>query len=339
MRVAVVVNPVAGHGKTRRKWPEIEAIMRDVVGEFTVFTTEFRDHATLLTQQALRDGYDRIVSVGGDGTHHEVLNGFFDEYLPINPMASLAIVPMGTGSDLARTLGIRRKRDAVRLIKNGRSMQTDIGRVTYTKHDGSRGVKYFLNIADFGIGGSVVDRVDGNIRRLGPTLAYAYGLITTLLTFRPKRVKLQVDGEVFESSLFEVIVANGQYFGGGIHVAREARLDSGTFQVIAVPPIPVFEALFNLRRLYNGSFVENPKWARNWQATRIVAQSDDTVLLDLDGEGPGRLPCAIELLPKAIKLVIGVSEATPAISNETQEPVRIPASQPPALPHGDMAKA
>ncbi len=332
MRVAVIVNPVAGYGKTRRKWPKVEALMREVVGDFSVHVTEFRDHATLLTQRALQEGYDRIVSVGGDGTHHEVLNGFFDEYLPINPMASMAIVPMGTGSDLARTLGIKRNRDAIRLIKNGRSMQTDIGRVTYTRHDGSRGVKYFLNIADFGVGGAVVDRVDGNIRKLGPTIAYAYGLIATLLTFRPKRIKLQVDGDIFETNLLDVIVANGQYFGGGIHVARNARLDSGTFQVIAVPPIALPEAFWNLRYLYNGRFVENPRWARTWQATRIVAQCDEPVLLDLDGEGPGRLPCAIELLPKALKLVIGVSETTPALVDAEQEPVRIPATPPPALP-------
>lgn len=316
-RIAVIVNPVSAGGRTGRRWPALHATMREVLDDFTVFTTQYRDHATVLTKQALRSGYTRIVSVGGDGTHHEILNGFFDGYLPINPAASLAIVPQGTGSDLARTLGIAKSRDAIEMIRHGRSMQIDIGRVTFTRWDGEPGVRYFINIADFGIGGAIVQRIEGSKRRLGTTLAYLWGLLRTLATFKPQHLTLQIGGALIEGDFLDVIVANGQYYGGGIRVARSARLDSGHFEVICVPQVPFWEALPNLLKLYDGSFVENPRWAKTFQASRIVAQSPEKVLIDLDGEGPGTLPLAIEILPAALKLVIGLVEG--------QEPGQSPA--------------
>ena len=305
-RIAVIVNPVSAGGRTGRRWPELHAIMQEVLDDFTVFHTEYRDHATVLTKQALHNGYTRIVSVGGDGTHHEILNGFFDDYMPINPAASLAIVPQGTGSDLARTLGIFKSRDAIEIIRHGRSMRVDIGRVSFTRWDGEPGVRYFINIADFGIGGAIVKRIEGSKRRLGTKMAYLWGLLRTLATFQPQNMVVQVDGEVFDGDFFDIIVANGQYYGGGIRIARDAALDSGHFEVICVPQVSFWEALPNLHRLYNGSFVENPRWATTFKATRIVAQSKEEVLVDLDGEGPGTLPISVELLPKALKLVIGV---------------------------------
>lgn len=309
-RIAVIVNPVSAGGRTGRRWPQLHAIMREVLDDFTVYHTEYRDHATVLTKQALRSGYTRIVSVGGDGTHHEILNGFFDDYLPINPAASLAIVPQGTGSDLARTLGIFKSRDAIELIRKGRSMRIDIGRVTFTRWDGERSVRHFINVADFGIGGAIVKRIEGSKRRFGTKAAYLWGLLRTLATFKPQHMTVQVDGEVFEGDFFDIIVANGQYYGGGIRIARDAKLDSGHFEVICVPRVSFWEALPNLHRLYDGSFIENPRWATVFKATRVVAQSQEEVLIDLDGEGPGRLPVGIELLPSALKLVIGVLDAS-----------------------------
>jgi len=121
--------------------------------------TAHQGHATKLTKQALNDGYDHVASVGGDGTHHEVLNGFFDGYLPINPTASMSIIPHGTGSDLARTLNLNTPFEGIDLMTNGQFQKVDIGRASFTHFNGTPGVQYFLNVADFGIGGMVVERV------------------------------------------------------------------------------------------------------------------------------------------------------------------------------------
>jgi YegS/Rv2252/BmrU family lipid kinase len=266
--------------------------------------TEHPWHATELTRQALKDGYGRIVSVGGDGTHHEVLNGFFEGYLPIDPTASLAIYPHGTGSDLARTLGVVKGADALAVLNAGHTIKVDVGRVTFTRPDKNPDVRYFINVADFGIGGAVVECVNRGGKRLGPFLTFLYGLVRTLITFENPMVRLQIDGDLLEQRTVNVMVANGRYYGGGIHVAREARLNSGHFEVYVVGDVGFWKAMVNLPRLYSGSYVERADLVRRFKATRVVAQSDERVLLNLDGEQPGQLPAEIELLPSALQLVV-----------------------------------
>jgi len=233
------------------------------------------------------------------------LNGFFDGYLPINPAASLAIYPHGTGSDLARTLGVLNAADAMNLLNGGHTMTVDVGRVTYTPADGGgQQVRYFINVADFGMGGAVVECVNGGSKRLGPFLTFLLALIRTLATYRNPLVRLQIDGELLEQRTANVIVANGKYYGGGIHVAREARMDSGAFEVYVLGDIGFWKAIANLPRLYSGSYVKRADLVRRFTAHRVVAQSSDRVLLNLDGEQPGMLPAAIEVLPAAMRLVV-----------------------------------
>ena len=307
-KVAVIVNPVSAHGRTRRRWPKIERAIREVLDEFSVFMTERPDHATALTRKALRDGYDRIVSVGGDGTHHEVLNGFFDGYLPVNPSASMAIVPHGTGSDLARALGLRRSRDAINLIHRGHSIKVDIGRVTFTRPGGNQDVRYFINTADFGIGGAVSKRVTYSKKHLGPMIAYTWGTVAALWGYQPQRMRLQIGGEVIEDEFLDVVVANGQYFGGGMHVAPGAVMDDGFFEVITIPKLSFWQALPKLPCLLNGTYIDKVQDVHTYRATRVVAQCEGNVIVNLDGETPGELPVAVELLPSALRLVIGVRD-------------------------------
>ena len=100
------------------------------------------------------------------------------------------------------------------------------------------------------------------------------------------------------------MVANGQFYGGGIHVAREARMDSGVFEVYVLGDIGFWKALVNLPGLYSGSFVTRSDLVRHFKAARVVAQSEERVLLNLDGEQPGMLPATFEVLPSALQLVI-----------------------------------
>jgi diacylglycerol kinase family enzyme len=144
-KMVCVVNPYSGNGRTARKWPELAAIIENQIGPFELLKTQRAGDATVLVRQALRDGYDRIVSVGGDGTHHEVLNGFFDGLLPINPRAAMAILPMGTASDLARTLHIPKGKKAIPHLVSDRVVAADLGRVSFTLPNGGQQFLYFIN--------------------------------------------------------------------------------------------------------------------------------------------------------------------------------------------------
>jgi diacylglycerol kinase (ATP) len=313
MKTAVVLNPFAGNGKAGRRWPQLETRLRDVLGEFTLLRTERPWHATELVRQALRDGFERIVSIGGDGTHHEVLNGFFDGYIPINPEARMAVLPQGTGSDFVRTLDLRRLDAALAVLEQGHTAKVDIGRVTFSLPVSGTAVRYFLNVADFGAGGAVVERTEASTKRFGSFLTFLYAVIRTLCTFRAPEVKMQIDGDMVKQRTLNVIIANGQYYGGGIRVARDARLNGGAFEVYIINDMSLAKALVNLRHFYSGAYVNMPHLVRRFTARRVVAQSDERVLLDLDGEQPGQLPCDIDVLPSALRLV--VPAAHPALGN------------------------
>lgn len=309
-KTAVIVNPKSANGRTGKRWSGLETALREPLGTFTTFMTKRPGHAIDLTRRALGDGYELVVSVGGDGTHCEVVNGFFEGNLPVNPNATMAIFPHGTGSDLARGLGVRQRVDALAMLRDRHVSRIDLGRVTLTLPHGGTQVRYFLNIADFGIGGAVAERVNGQTKRFGPFLTFLGAVLRTLATFRNPVISLQIDGETFSTRTINVIVANGRYYGGGIYVARDARMDDGLFDVFVLGDIRLHTALRYLHTFYLGTYTRYPHLVKTYRAKRVVAQSDERVLLNLDGEQPGQLPAAIELLPAALNFMVPASSVT-----------------------------
>lgn len=304
-KVAVVINPRSCNGRTAKRWPVLGLSLREAIGEYTVLMTERVGHATQLTREALKSGHERIISIGGDGTHNEVVNGFFEDESLVNPEASLAVIPAGTGSDFSKTLRLPRGVDAIPYVVDGTYKRADVGRVKYTLPEGGQAVRYFINIADFGAGGEVVRRVNQTSKFFGGFLSFLYGVLSTLATYRNPYVKLEIDGTQFSDRCNNVIVANGQYYGGGMHVAPHARLDSRAFDVYVIGDVGKLEAVVNLPKIYRGHLLRRADKVRYFRASRISADSDERVLLNLDGEQPGQLPATIQLLPSVLDVVIG----------------------------------
>ncbi len=304
-RIAVVVNPCSANGRTGKRWPAMGAALRQALGGYTLLLTESPGHATELVRKALREGHDHIISVGGDGTHNEVVNGFFEDDSLLNPEASLAIVPAGTGSDLARTLRLPRGVDALPYVVDRRFTRADVGRVRYTTPDGEQDVRYFINIADFGAGGEVVKRVNRTSKFFGGFLSFLWGSVSTLALYENREIQIEIDGVELSGRINNVMVANGQYYGGGMHVAPHARLDSRAFDVYVIGDVGKAEAVVNLPKLYRGRLLRKPDKVRYFRASRVLADSSQEVLLNLDGEQPGRLPVTIQLLPSVLKVVVG----------------------------------
>ncbi len=302
-RTVVILNPRAAAGRAQSEWPRVEQRLREAIGVFDLERTAHPGHAAELVRRALRNGVERVVSVGGDGTHHECVNGFFEGAATINPNAILAPLPIGTGSDLARTLGLPRGVDAVSWMTRGALIRADVGRVTYVAHDGREQNSHFLNVADFGAGGAVAERVNQGSKQLGGFASFFLAVVRTLLTYRAPRFELTIDGETCAQKALSVIVANAEYYGGGIHVAREAVLDEGWFEVLVVHDLAFAKALANLHRFYVGDVMARPDLVRIVRARHVALSSPDRVLINLDGEQPGTLPARVELVPGALRLM------------------------------------
>jgi diacylglycerol kinase (ATP) len=310
MTAFVVVNPHSGGGRTRRDWKEIERNLRAAYPLMSVVATRKRGDATALVRAALREGHHEIVAVGGDGTINEAVNGFFDADGPIAPDAVFGFVTSGTGGDFRKTFGIAAGHAAaIARLKTAPVKPVDIGRLSCLSRRGEPVVRYFINIGSFGLSGAVVDSVNrARIAKLfGGSFAFAVHSLAALMRYGERTVRIRVDGDYDEiASISTVAVANGQFFGGGMRVAPNARPDDGLFDVIIMGGTKKSRAMADMKQIYTGDHLKNPA-VRALRGARVVAvpvaeTRGRPVLIEVDGESAGRLPATFEILPRALNL-------------------------------------
>lgn len=307
-KTTVIVNPKSQGGRLGKRWVEIA----DTIGRafpFDEAITQCAGDATRLAREALQAGAERIVAIGGDGTVNEVVNGFFDnEGKAIAPKATFALIPFGTGGDFRRSIHMPRElAEAVQTIVADRARAIDVGRLEYTRADGTRALRMFANITSFGVSG-VVDRlVNEGGKKLG-RLSFALATARATWSYKNKRVQLVFDGtDRVEATINTVAVANGRFFGGAMMVAPHAELDDGKFDVIAMGDFTFGDLLTSGRRLYKGTHLAMDKVSE--RRARVVEAEPidpgDVVELDVDGENLGHLPARFEIVPRALRVVTG----------------------------------
>ncbi len=305
-KTALIVNPKSASGTTGKKWEQINRDIRRGLGtDYDVKFTEKQGHATELAREAIKDGYELVVAVGGDGTINEVANGFFDKEKPLNPNAALAVMSIGTGSDFVKTFEFPTTPcEAAERIRQGKPWTIDLGKCTFTSLDGEQRSRFFINIADFGSGGAVVDKVNRTTKVVGGQISFLLGILTTLPTYKNRLTKYQIDnGPEEEKILNTFIVANGRYYGGGLKPAPNAQLDDGLFDIVSIGDVGFFEAISSLGKFRKGTYLEIPKVTFSKGKT-VLADSEETQLVEMEGEVVGRLPARFEMLPKAMKIIV-----------------------------------
>ncbi len=304
MEAFLVVNPRSADGTTEAQWPRFARMLDEagVVGQ--PHFTEGPGHATELVREGLAAGHRLIVVVGGDGTLNEAVNGFFDaDGTPLNPNAELGVICRGTGCDFIKSLGIPKREDrALQRILTGSSRAIDVGRVRFHDATGQERVRYFLNIAEAGLGGAVVERVNRSSKRLGGFASFLLNTLATFATYRNGLMTVQFDGAPPESlRAANLVVGNGRYFGGGMCILPEAELDDGIFDVLIMGDLNRLELFTNIARVYRGSHLTHPK-IRHLRAREIRVEGKAPLLLDVDGEQPGLAPATFTILPGALRV-------------------------------------
>ena len=307
MKTTVIINPYAGNGRTEKLWPDIEAALKQSIGPFQTEQTKSQGDAVLLTRKALEDGATRIVAVGGDGHLNEVLNGFIENDVQLNPQASLSFVMSGTGCDFQRSLGISGKwQNAVAELKDAKVRKIDVGKVTYTAADKTQKIRYFDNIASFGLSGAVDHCLEHSRLRdyLGGSPLFLWATIKTVFTHPNQGIRFRIDDGPEEGICSRLgLLANGRYFGGAMHAAPEAELDDGLLDLLMLKEISVAKFLWHLPKIYKGTHLKIPEIFFQ-KVRKFTAESSEQVILDIDGESPGYLAATFEVLPKILNLQI-----------------------------------
>ena len=300
-RTLVIANPASAAGRTARTLPRLEPKLRAAIGAYErVWTTGPRD-AERLAREAVRAGVERLVVAGGDGTAAEVVSGLMSAAL--GTYTEIAFLPLGTGADFHRTLDIPRDPDdAIAALASGKGRRIDVGCVRYAQADGTERTSHFLNVASAGLSGVVTRHVRGS-KALGARLAFLIGTLAGLVSFRPSSVRICVDErEVYRGDIALAAVANGRYFGGGMHVAPEARPDDGLLDLVLIPALPKYELLLRLPSLYLGTHLAAPG-VRLFRGRRVELEPIGAPATgEVDGEPIAQLPMTVEVRPGALQV-------------------------------------
>ncbi len=302
-KAAVVINPASGGGLGGKRWPKIAAALKEEGLTFVHCFTEKTGDATEITRRFLQEGYELIVSVGGDGTNNEVVNGFFHQNRAVRESAAIGFISTGSGSDLIKTLGIPKDfNGAARHLIKSPVRPVDVGRVAYINNRGIPESRFFINVAGLGLDGDTVRRVTRTSKLMGGFLSFLWGTVVSLLLYKNKKMAISVDGKfICDEQVTVVVIGNGSYFGGGMFVAPNAKIDDGLFDIIIMRNLSKKELLINLPGVYRGTHLSNPK-VTSLRGKTITVSSDQDALLELDGEQPGRASAEIIIVPLAINL-------------------------------------
>jgi len=299
----VVLNPASRNGATGQRWREIEPRVRRVLGDLEVAPTQCPRDAVRIAREGAESGVERFLVAGGDGTAGEVVTGLLDSGRSAG--CAVGLMPLGTGGDLTRGLGVPRELEAaLERLAHGKPLRVDAGRVRYTAPDGRPTQAGFVNVASLGMSGLVTRLVNDAPKLLGGRASFLLGTLRALLRWQGLPVRLVLDGEtVHEGPLHLATAANGQYFGGGMRVAPRARMDDGLLDVVAIPGLPKHELLRRLPLLYSGAHVDLPQ-VRSLRGRVLEAEAlDGEAWTEIDGEPLGTLPARYEVVPGAITLL------------------------------------
>lgn len=311
MKVGVILNPVAGGGRLKRRWPKLAALIEAHLGAFELRETQAGGDAERLAIDFAAQGCELVIAAGGDGTASEVADGLLQAQAETGRASELALLPCGTGIDFARGLGLPRGHDAllIRHIAEARGRKVDAGRITYVDDDGKLASRHFINIASLGLSG-VTDRAVNADRRKGripATALFYWRAVAAFVRYRFQRVRITVDdGKPMEVEMALVAVANGRFFGGGMMVAPDAVLDDGLFDIVIVKAAGKPRLMWDLRLLYGGRHRDHPAIAilrgRKVLVEPVGSAAVNGALVDIDGESPGRVPATFEMLPGVLTL-------------------------------------
>ncbi|AFV01579.1 MULTISPECIES: diacylglycerol kinase family protein [Dehalobacter] len=300
-----VVNPRSANGKTQGLWPGYYQQLQQAGIQVDYALTSRSGGGTEITRMALDEGYRRMIAVGGDGTVNEVLNGLIENDRLVADDIELAVFEQGTGGDFVRTIKTGKEKGLnalIRMLKEPNIILSDLGRVDFLNFEGEERTRYFLNASNVGVGAEAVHRTNCRSKAMGSKLSYLTSTLEAVLSYKSVCVSLKMDQDTFwEGNIWGLMVCNGQYIGGGMRIAPDARLDDGLFDLVVIKEMKLSRLFSRFPLLYKGQHIHLPE-VQVFRCKEIELHMPDSILFETDGEIPGVCPKAYRVIPKCLKL-------------------------------------
>jgi diacylglycerol kinase (ATP) len=296
-----IINPAAGAGKTKKQWPVIKDLVNKLDIKFEEKETEYAGHAIELAYDAIKQGYDFIVSVGGDGTISEIVNGIYkaDSLNDVN----LGIISTGTGADYIRTIGTPRNfEDACKKLVNPVTRDVDVGMVECI-NKGQVTKRLFVNFAGLGFDAEIVKATTQKYKALGKVSAYLLGLFTTLVSYKNKQVDIIIGNETESKTICTVIMGNGKYGGGGMYTTPKAVINDGLLDVLIIGDLSKPDLINSLPMIYKGTHLSHPKVSLK-KAQQVTIKPTVVMSIQADGDIVGESPATFSIIEQKLHVVV-----------------------------------
>jgi len=303
----VIVNPNAGNGKGKKDWDKISHYLKKENLQFEVKFTKRKSNAIDIALEGIGAGFRKIITVGGDGTLNEVVNGVFANNTCSTADISLALIPVGTGNDWGRMFGIPHNYEkAVRIIAENKKMLHDIGLVSFFIGT-EKYSRYFINIAGLGFESVVVRRTNKQKDKgRGGKLIYFYSLLMSLMSYKNTKAELIIDGIKKSADIFSLNVGNGRFCGGGMRQTPFAIPNDGILDITVINGMGKPEIVRNLKILYDGTILNHPK-IDNYRCKNIKVNSESIIYVEADGESLGHTPAEFSIIPLGVNIIYGTA--------------------------------
>jgi len=288
--ICIILNPTAGGVD------DLDVVMTQLrrLPDAEIRLTGRRSSAARFARTALRKGREIIIAAGGDGTLNEVINGIGENL----GEARVGLIPLGTGNDFARTIEVPTDlATAIDLIVAGETRPVDLVRVT------SDEVRYFVNVSAGGFSGLVDEKLTPKMKKTWGPLAYLRGAAAALSELRAYRTTLAFDNsESLMLDLYNVVVANGRYVGGGTLIAPEASIDDGLLDIVLIPKRSAPELALLAAQVAMGTHLSSGAIVFR-RAAQLTVNSKPGMWFNVDGELVGNEPARFEILPRALRFI------------------------------------
>jgi diacylglycerol kinase (ATP) len=305
----VIANPKSAAGSTRDRWSAIASDLRTHFGPYNVAFTKGPGDGIVIAERASNEGRPFIIACGGDGTINEIANGI----LRSGKDVEFGVFPSGTGGDFRRSLGMpNATREAARALREGKTERIDVGKISFTDHVGRDAERFFLNVTSFGLAAAIIERVKGDtslswlpLDNVRGRASFALSTLQEVIAIGATTVRVKIDdGDEHTLQTVNLCVANARYFGGGMKIAPDAKLNDGFLDVINIGDINTAKIILNAYTLYRGTHLDLPE-VKDTLAKRIEARparEDQEVHIEVDGELLGKLPAVYEIVPGALRV-------------------------------------
>lgn len=296
----LILNPVAGKGRAGKLLEQVSGLLPEILGDFTTRTSEYPGHAVELAARGRDEGFRRFISLGGDGTPFEILNGLCRAGPPEDEI-ELVMLPAGTGNSFLRDFTSLSAEEIIRAAGAGRHRRVDAGEFTFYQQTQLQ-KKYYLNILGLGLISDILELTNEKFKFLGPA-GYSLAVLVRLFRGITNDIRLEIDGRQHTLRNSALVISNSKFTGGGMKIAPMADTADGRLDIIAFQEVSRRDIIRIFSQVFSGNHIRHPK-VKVYSGRDIRVSSTPPLRVMADGELLGKTPLSLKVLPGFLKVLI-----------------------------------